>query len=248
MCMIRCTHSFKILINSEKIIKNNLLKIQAAFIKCQFTETKKQSYDIRIKFFIENFLLIILKSIVKTQLSFDKFRKLIMLLMWNDLSYINHMHNLKTDNIRNFMNNEKTFLHWFNYFIYANINLSFWVKILRKMQKSFFKLRALFRNLRSQINIKFSWKFLWKILYIYCSAKNFMFIVLRKISVLMQFWIFRKICRKVFCKIIVNNFLNNMWYRKVCCLFLSFNIRIIHILDFEIDENQNRFSDILHER
>ena len=79
--MIRRIHSFKISIDSEKIIENNLFRIQAAFIKCQFTETKKQSYDIRIKFFIKNFLLIILKSITKTQLFLDKFRKLIMLSM-----------------------------------------------------------------------------------------------------------------------------------------------------------------------
>ena len=81
MCMIRRIHSFKISIDSNKIIKNNLFKILTAFIKCQFTETKKQSYDIKIKLFIENFLLIILRSITKTQLFFDKFRKLIMLSM-----------------------------------------------------------------------------------------------------------------------------------------------------------------------
>ena len=81
MCIIRRIHSFKISINSKKITKNILFKIQTTFIKCQFTETEKQSYDIKVKFLIENFLLIILKSITKTQLSFDKFRKFIMLSM-----------------------------------------------------------------------------------------------------------------------------------------------------------------------
>ena len=81
MCMIRRIHSFKISIDSKKIIKKSLFKIQTAFIKCQFTEIKKQSYDIRAKLLIKDFLLIILKNITKAQLSFDKFRKLIMLLM-----------------------------------------------------------------------------------------------------------------------------------------------------------------------
>ena len=81
MCIIRRIHSFKISIDLKKIIENNLFKIQATFIKCQFIETKKQSYDIRTKLFIENFLLIILKSITKTQLFLDKFRKLIILSM-----------------------------------------------------------------------------------------------------------------------------------------------------------------------
>ena len=108
--MIRCIHSSQISINSEKIIEDSFLKIQIALIKCQFTETKKQIYDIRIKLLTEDFLLIILESITKAQLFLDKFRKLIILSMWNDLSHMNQIHNFKINNIKSFMNNEKTFL------------------------------------------------------------------------------------------------------------------------------------------
>ena len=148
-CMICWTHSFMISFRFEKHIENVLSRIQTTFINCVLMNTKKTKYKKRENVLIFKFLIFNLKRRKKMKMTFEIFKKFIMLTMWFELLDLNEKYDLKSNYIKNILFHDKYFLRWFELSFDQNLDSKIYIKILRKMFVDFSKMRALLYNLKS---------------------------------------------------------------------------------------------------
>lgn len=147
--VVRRTPQSRIPFGSGVRIADSLPRVKASILHCKFNDQERGKYQ-NLEDDLTGKLIIPGEGKKKPKWSLAIQRKLLLLTTWLDAPELDMRQDLKATNIRKTFEDNNFFLKWFNH--HLNVSMENPAPLLQELLNGAPKIRALFRNLSSQVS------------------------------------------------------------------------------------------------